>query len=119
MYDRRTFPRVRAPIFFKSARFFGAKRPVLDISLGGMRVYSDESFKIGHMMEVELFLPNDITVRCSAQVVWIAMLAEGAPAKFDLGLQIHEVKADGRKHLAEALEVFVNRQSVAPPQLMI
>lgn len=113
--DRHKYPRLQAPIFFKSSRFFGSKKPVVDIGLGGMRVFSDEMFRIGQSMDVELFLPSHSTVECRAQVTWIALLPAGSPAKYDVGLQILDVKGDGRKQLMHALDTFTVRESIPVP----
>lgn len=103
-FNRRQYPRVKAPVFFKTTRFFGSRRPVVDIGLGGMRVYSDEKFDIGKQMDIELFLPGDKVVRGSVRAVWIGLLPEGAPARYDVGLQIVALEGAGLRDLEQVLE---------------
>jgi hypothetical protein len=102
--NRRQFPRVKAPIYFKNTRLFGPKIPVVDIGLGGMRVFSDDGFKVGEVLDIELYLPNRDSVDVTVRVVWLALLGQDAPAKFDVGLQILEVKDDRLHMLAQVLD---------------
>jgi c-di-GMP-binding flagellar brake protein YcgR len=102
--ERRKFPRVKAPIYCRPARRRLPRRQVIDLGLGGMRVYSDESFKVGARFEVELFLPDRSSITCLAEVVWTRELEDGAPASFDIGLQFLDVPTDHRDRLREVLE---------------
>ncbi|MFO0726684.1 MAG: PilZ domain-containing protein [Myxococcota bacterium] len=102
--NRRQFPRVKAPIYFKNTRLFSPKLPVVDIGLGGMRVYSDEQFRVGEVLDIELYLPSDQALQCTVRVAWLALLGEDGPAAFDVGLQIVEVKGNKLHLLAQVLE---------------
>ncbi len=102
--NRRRYPRVKAPVFFKSTRLFARKTPVADISLGGMRVFSDDAFKVGQAIDVELHLPSGEELACTVRVVWLGLLEDAAPAKYDVGLQLISVKGDRLHLLAQALE---------------
>lgn len=102
--NRRQFPRVKAPIYFKNTRLFSPKIPVVDIGLGGMRVFSDDGFKVGEVLDIELYLPNRESIDVTVRVVWLALLGQDAPAKFDVGLQILEVKDDRLHMLAQVLD---------------
>jgi len=101
---RRQFPRVKAPIYFKNTRLFSPKIPVVDIGLGGMRVFADDAFKVGEVLDTELYLPSGDSLDVTVRVVWLALLGQGSPAKFDVGLQILEVKDDRLHMLAQVLE---------------
>lgn len=108
--NRRRYPRVKAPVYFKSTRLFARKTPVVDIGMGGMRVFSDDPFKIGQDVDIELYLPTGDTLACSVRVVWLGLLDEGAPAKYDVGLQLLAVK-DNRVHLlAQVLEPALHQE---------
>lgn len=102
--DRRRFPRVKAPIYCRPAHRRLPKRQVVDVGLGGMRVYSDEPFDVGAKFQVELFLPDGESVACLTEVVWIRELSAGAPAQYDVGLAFLDVPADARDRLREVLE---------------
>lgn len=102
--NRRKYPRFNAPICYRAASLFSARKPLVNISLGGIRIYSDETFKIGRRLEIELLLPDDLVVRCTMRVVWQSPLPEGSKAKYDTGLQFLDVPADGLQRLTEVLE---------------
>lgn len=101
--ERREFPRVQAPIYCRPAHRRLRKRKVVDVGLGGMRVYSDDPFEIGARFEVELFLPDETTVDCLTEVMWIRPIPGGEPAAFDVGLRFLSVPSDARNRLAAVL----------------
>ncbi|HVO20682.1 MAG TPA: PilZ domain-containing protein [Anaeromyxobacter sp.] len=104
--DRRRFHRVRVPILVRPAGPLTrvAPRQVGDISLGGMRAYSDEKEALGTRLELELFLPAGASVTCLAEIVWIEPLAEGAPARFEMGLRFVQVEPEELNRIAAVLE---------------
>ena len=102
--DRRTYTRLNAPILYRAAPFFSRRQPVMNISLGGIRVYSDEGLNIGKRLEVELFLPNDMSMVCTAKVVWQQSLREGAVARYEIGLEFLEISPDDLRRLAKVLD---------------
>lgn len=103
--NRRRFPRVKAPIFFQTPRLRQEQRPVLDVSLGGLRVFSDDPFEVGERLQLELLLPpNGQEVSALARVAWIKRLPDDAPALFDVGFELLIVDDDGLKHLGRVLE---------------
>ena len=108
--DRRKYPRFKAPIWYRSAPFFSSRRPVVDIGLGGIRIYSNDNLKIGKRLEVELLLPDDEIVTFIAKVVWRQELAEDNMAKYDLGLQFLDVSGHTLQRLAEVLEEYTERE---------
>lgn len=54
--DRRKYRRLYIPVFYRAASFFSNRKPVIDIGLGGIKIYSEEEFNIGTRLELELFL---------------------------------------------------------------
>lgn len=73
------------------------RRKVLDIGLGGMRVYSDDEFKKGARMEIDLLLADrDDFVTCLTEVVWSRAIPGGVPAAYDLGLRFLDIPVDAR-----------------------
>ena len=107
--EKRQYKRVRAPVYCRpmglSLRFLQSKqqRPV-DISLGGMRIYSDEAIATGTKLELELFLPDASSVTCKVEVVWIESLGAKGPAKHDVGLKFIDIRGEDRARLASVLE---------------
>ena len=103
--DRRRYRRVQAPVFCRpmGISLFGKRQPI-DISQGGMRIYADEEMAVGSRLELELFLPDETTVVCEAEIVWIEPLPEGAPARFDMGLKYLHPEGARLERLAAVLE---------------
>ena len=101
--DRRQYLRLNAPIYCRPARFTSNRTPLVNIGLGGIRVYSDKIFKAGERLEIELFLPDNTSIICNVKVVWANQL-EGTHAKYDIGLQFLEVEGTDLQHLANILK---------------
>ena len=85
--ERRHFPRVVAPIYYRSPRILTPKRRVSNISLGGIRIYSDELLEEGKRIEIEIFLPSGFSIIAIVRVVWINELPADSEAKYDVGLE--------------------------------
>jgi hypothetical protein len=58
----------------------------VDISFGGLRVYSSEAYPVRGRVRLDLFFPHAAPVTFATQVSWIRPATPGAPARFDLGL---------------------------------
>jgi hypothetical protein len=82
---------------------FHHKRNTRDISLGGARVFSDETFPVGSRLDLDVLLPDETSVRCWAEVVWLLELDGGAPAKFDVGLKFTDMAPNDVQRLAAVL----------------
>ena len=53
--ERREFPRVKAPLYSRPARKIDQlRRPLVDLGIGGMRVFSDEPSQIGERLEIDI-----------------------------------------------------------------
>jgi c-di-GMP-binding flagellar brake protein YcgR len=102
--NRRKYPRYDAPICYRPASLFSARKPLVNISLGGIRIYSDDEFKIGKRLEIELILADDSVLTCTAKVVWQRPADEDTPAKYDTGLQFLDISGEHLERLSEALE---------------
>ncbi len=92
--DRRRYRRLNAPVYWRTAGLRSAWKPV-DLSLGGIRIYSDDAFEIGARIQLELLVPGE-PIPFHARVVWIEALPGGAPARYDVGLEFLEL-SDGAK----------------------
>lgn len=103
--DRRRYPRVNADVFCRPAGvgWMHQRRNTQDISLGGMRVFSDEGFRVGSRLDLDVVLPDDSVVHCWADVVWLVELRPGAQAKFDVGLKFTDMAALDIQRLASVL----------------
>lgn len=79
------------------------KRNTQNISLGGMRVYSDEDFPVGRRLDLDVLMPDHTSVRCWATVVWRTELDAGGPARYDVGLKFTDLSPADLQRLAAVL----------------
>jgi Tfp pilus assembly protein PilZ len=79
------------------------QRNAQDISLGGMRVFSDETFTVGDRLDLEVFLPDGAAVRVWVLVVWVTKLESGAESKFEVGMQFTDIGEADVQRLASVL----------------
>jgi hypothetical protein len=103
LFKNRQYPRLKAPIYYRSSSVSSCK-PVVNISLGGLCIHSDEKLKIGKRLEFELMLPDDTILTCIVRVVWQYPLPAGSDAKYDIGLRFANVSDNMLHQLSEALE---------------
>jgi hypothetical protein len=101
--EQRRFQRVALPIFFRDARRRDAKKPIIDIGLGGLRVYSDEPFTVGDRYTIEIFLEDGRSLTGLVRAAWIEPLADG-PARFDVGFELLATDPDQLEHLKAIIE---------------
>ena len=103
--NRRRYPRIAAPVFYRPAGpdFLHHRRAAVDVSLGGMRVYTDDHLEVGMRLEIDLLLDPDRTTTCWARVAWVEKLADGASAAFDIGLEFLDMSAEDLRLLKAAL----------------
>jgi hypothetical protein len=83
-----------------------SRRKVSNISLGGVRIYSDEYLKVGKCQEIEFFLPNNRSITATAKVVWIEELQPGSAALYDVGLEFIDLPP----HAAEELRTILDTE---------
>jgi c-di-GMP-binding flagellar brake protein YcgR len=104
--DRRKYRRIRVPLYCRPAgvQFLARQREPVDISLGGVRIYSDEALRIGELLKMEFFLPDVPPVTYTGEVVWVEELTGAeAPARFDVGLKFIQLEPDALKLLLRVL----------------
>ena len=104
--NRRQYPRFKAPICYRSAPFFSSRRQLVNIGLGGIRIFSNDKLKIGKRLEIELLLPDDEILTFIAKVVWQRPMPEGEFAQFDVGLQFLDAPEEKLQRLAEVLQKY-------------
>lgn len=105
MSDRRRYPRVQADVICRPAGIdlFHHRRNTKDISLGGIRVFSDQHYPAGRRLDLDVVLPGGATVRCWAEVVWVVELGPNALARFDVGLKFTDMAPADIQRLASML----------------
>jgi len=91
----------------------------VNVSMGGARVFSDDRMKVGSKLNLELMPEPETSVLVLARVAWIDELGEGAPARFDVGLEFLDVPEEMVSRLAAILqrdEDFSREIEAAPPR---
>jgi c-di-GMP-binding flagellar brake protein YcgR len=103
--DRRRYRRVQAEVLYRpaGAEIFHHKRNTQNVSLGGMRVFTDEELALGARLDIDVLLSEGAPVRCWAEVVWLLKLDDGGPAKFDVGLRFTDMAPSDVQRLAAVL----------------
>jgi hypothetical protein len=103
--DRRKYRRIRAGLYCRPAgvKFLARQREPVDVSLGGVRIFSDDPMPVGELLKMEFFLPDVPPVTYTAEVVWIEPLGADAPARFDVGLKFIQLEPDALQLLMKVL----------------
>jgi PilZ domain len=104
--ERRQFRRIAAPVYCRAAglKVFSKHEEPIDVSRGGVRVYSDERLTVGDRLTLELFLKDQPSVTFDAEVAWIEPLGGGVPCKYDVGLKFLHLSPENEALLAQVLE---------------
>jgi hypothetical protein len=89
----------------------------VNVSMGGARVFSDDRMKVGSKLNLELLPDPDTSVQVLARVAWIDELEDGAPARYDVGLEFLDVPEEMVSRLAAILQrdEDYKRELEAPP----
>ena len=106
--ERRHFWRVNAPITVRPVSILARAVPrrVNDVSLGGLRAFSDESYKVGTRLELELAFPAGESATVLAEVVWVDAQPEGALGRYEVGMRYID---------ATAPDLALILQAIGPP----
>jgi len=102
--ERRRYPRLKVKCSFNPSTIFGEKGQIFNVSLGGMRVYSDKWYMVGKNLEIEVFFPNERSLKATVKVVWIKNLPPDSAAKHDLGVEFITLPFEGIDELQRVLE---------------
>ena len=102
--ERRRYPRVKAPVELKPSSLFGKEGKILDISLGGMRVYSAERFEMGSPLEIDITLPGKKKVMSMVKPVWSRKVPGVFSPIYEIGLEFISLPFDALGELRSILE---------------
>ncbi len=105
--ERRQFRRIQAPVYCRPAGLKVLSKheeQPIDLSHGGVRVYSDEALQVGDRLTIELFVKDRPSVSFDVEVAWTERLPEGAPGTFDVGLKFVHVSPESKALLDSVLE---------------
>jgi hypothetical protein len=84
--DRRRFPRLNVPVYYRPARLLSPRKPAQDVSRGGIRVYTDDPLELGTRLEIELFLAEGESLTIDVRVAWVRELSH-QDTRFEAGLE--------------------------------
>jgi len=101
---RRLFPRFKVESYFRPSHPFGQKRQILDIGLGGMRVYGNKPLRLGKEMDIKLFLPNGKIIDVRVRIAWVNALPPGSEAPYDIGYEFIELSPETHQEIKSMLE---------------
>ncbi len=102
--DRRRFPRLTSRVYYRIGKSQSLRQRVSNISMGGVRIYSDTRWHVGDKVQIELHFPNGFSGIGSARVVWIKELPPDSGAGYDVGLEFLELPEEAIKELKETLK---------------
>jgi hypothetical protein len=92
-----------APVLYRVPRKPAKKQRVSNLSLGGVRIYSDERLDAGQVLDLGFFLPNGSVIEAKARVIWIKELPPGSKGIYDVGMELIKLSEKARKELALVL----------------
>ena len=107
--ERRRYPRVMAPVLWRETgpppqRRQTRRQQISNISLGGVRIYSDERLEVGQELNLEFFLPAGTSIEARARVIWFRELPPGAPGLYDVGIEFVALAKKAREAIEQVLE---------------
>ena len=103
MDERRRFPRLKVPIYYRAARLLGPRKPAHDVSLGGVRIFTDDALSVGKRLEIELFLTDGGSLSIDVRVAWVKALTGDDFAQYEAGLEFLAMDPDKEKLLARCV----------------
>jgi len=80
------------------------KGQAANISLAGVRIYSNKPLKKGQALEIELLLPSGNSMKAIVRVVWVSAMPPGSEALYDVGLEFLNIADDVIPKLQFVLE---------------
>jgi c-di-GMP-binding flagellar brake protein YcgR len=92
-----------APVLYHIARKPAKRQRVSNLSLGGVRIFSDERLDIGQEVDLDFFLPSGAAIEARARVVWIKELPPGSKGVYDVGLEFVKLSKRAREELSSVL----------------
>ena len=101
---RRLFPRFKVETYFRPSHPFGQKKQILDIGLGGMRVYGNKPLRLGKEMDIKIFLPNEKVLDVRVRIAWVNTLPPGSEALYYIGYEFIQLSPETHQKLKSLLE---------------
>ena len=106
LFKGRQYARFTAPFYYRQISASSEPKLLINISLGGFRIYRDEQLKSGEHLDIELLLPDEHTLACTARVIWQRSLPSGSDAQYDVGLRIVNLTENDIDQLSQVLKQY-------------
>lgn len=112
MENRRRFIRKATTLSCQIESHFHSRQETVDISRGGIRIYSDQYLAVDEHLSVQFFVPGNETVTSTATVAWVREIAskKASQIKYEIGLKFIAISADN-------LEILLNLDTQSVPSL--
>ncbi len=109
--EKRGFRRVKTPVLYRNIKSSTSRQQVNNLSLQGVRIYSDEHLDVGQTLELEFYFPNGMTLEVIARVVWIKKQMPGSRGLYDVGMEFINLSEAAQKELSAVLEETDSRDN--------
>jgi hypothetical protein len=106
-YKKRQHPRVKANVQYRPTKLIGRKHLAPNISLGGMRIFSNTHFKKGETVNIELSFPDGQRTVVLAKVAWLDSYPKDSDSVYEFGLEFIHVPPQS----LDMLKLELNRVS--------
>lgn len=90
-YKKRQHPRVKANVHYRPTKLIGQRHLAPNISLGGMRIFSNTHFKKGETVNIELSFPDGRRTIVLAKVAWVESYPKDSDSVYEFGLKFIHV----------------------------
>ncbi len=85
----------------------GLKAALQDLSLGGIQVVSDQAFRPGAVLELEISIPGEKLVRSVAKVIWCRTASGSKGTAFNSGIQFIPIYEEDLLKLNQYLKMGI------------
>ena len=102
--DRRKYPRLSSRVYYRLGKSQSLRQRVSNISLGGVRIYSDDRLDIDEEVDLELHFPSGYYGKGTARVRWVKALPPESGVSYDVGLEFIEFPDEAMEELKKVLE---------------
>jgi hypothetical protein len=90
-YKKRQHPRVKANVQYRPTKLIGRKHLAPNISLGGIRIFSNTHFKKGETVNIELSFPDGRRTIVLTKVAWVDSYPKDSDSVYEFGLKFIHV----------------------------
>ena len=100
-HTKRRHPRAKANVHYRPTKVIGQKHLVPNISLGGMRIFSNTHFKKGETANIELSFSDGQKTIVLARVAWVDAYPKDSDFIYEFGLEFIHVP----EHIMDKLKL--------------